>query len=453
MLFAKSLALQIKSIWNEPGEGCRLLTHAYLCLMLGLFPLVVGTRGYANITAAKYLFFVIITGCWLLLLAVLLLRQRALGERAALCFGTVHKLILLYAALCLVSAILSPYPQTAWFGFSRYEGMLTMALYMAAFMGVSLFGRFRPMYIYLLAAAAAINVLLAVLQLTGADPLGLYPNDYNYFDGNRAYSGQFLGTMGNVGLLSAFFCLCIPVFVLWFIRQEKHTFVSFLLPAAAAAAMVILLISGVAAGILALSVCCLLILFLLLRSKKARLIWLLVLLLLIILILLFLWDYQGEEGFFYELSSLLHGNANESFGSSRLGIWKGALALIPESPLTGGGPDTIGPRLDMIFTAQSQDSPVVRTTRVDNAHNDYLNIAVNTGLPSLAVYLAALIYTAVLWVKKRQYAVCLSLGAGLFAYCVQIFFSFSLCLTAPLFWIIWGLFIGETDNKKRCCQN
>ncbi len=56
------------------------------------------------------------------------------------------------------------------------------------------------------------------------------------------------------------------------------------------------------------------------------------------------------DGTVYELSRVLHGEIRDSFGSSRIRIWKAVLALIPERPLLGGGPDTLALRLNVVFS-------------------------------------------------------------------------------------------------------
>ena len=105
-------------------------------------------------------------------------------------------------------------------GEGRYEGLLTMLIYLAIFIAVSSFGRFKSWYLYVLLIPVCLNIILSLLQLHGGNPLSLYPNNYDYFDGNVLYSGQFLGTIGNTGLLSAFLCLVIPAFICYFIRQH-----------------------------------------------------------------------------------------------------------------------------------------------------------------------------------------------------------------------------------------
>ena len=94
--------------------------------------------------------------------------------------------------------------------------------------------------------------------------------------------------------------------------------------------------------------------------------------------------------------------------------------------------------------------PLATALKVDMAHNDYLNIAANTGIPSLVLYVLALGISFVSWLKNSRDVAVLVCGAAVLCYCVQIFFSFSLCITAPLFWIFWGAArtIAKTKEKR-----
>lgn len=434
--------------WINKENRPSIITGVYLVIMLGIFPLFAGSRGYVNITGSKYVFFMAVSGFYLLALLICSLGRLRRGElpRFSLRLHWPQFLLLIYGLLALISALLSPYQDTVWLGCGRYEGMLTLAMYLAVFFAVAAFGRFRPLYLYLLSLVLLINDILAVWQLAGGNPLGLYPGSYDYFGGGAAYSGQFLGTIGNVGLLAALYCLAVPAFICYFCRNHRHERFSWWLLAVAVCSIYVLLRSGVAAGILGLLAALALLPFLLPASRRSR--WLCLLLLLILLGagLLFVKNYTGDNAALQDACAVLNGEADDETGSGRVGIWRHTWPLLLERPLLGGGPDTLKERLDMVFVTQDEDSPIVRRTRVDNAHNDYLSIAVNTGVPSLAFYLAALILTAVYCRKYHRCGAVAVLAVGMTAYCVQIFFSFSLCLVAPLFWIFWGMLLAEIKH-------
>ena len=162
-----------------------------------------------------------------------------------------------------------------------------------------------------------------------------------------------------------------------------------------------------------------------------------------------LWFWKGTTGTMYELSQVLHGNLDDKFGSSRILIWRNVLALVPEHPLLGGGPDTLSLRLDIHFSRYVEETGRTLSSYVDNAHNEYLGYLANIGILGLAAYLAAMICTAVSVAKKAPLnGIAAAIGCALVAYWAQSFFGLGLCLTAPVMWVTWGLAISSADAKN-----
>ena len=89
--------------------------------------------------------------------------------------------------------------------------------------------------------------------------------------------------------------------------------------------------------------------------------------------------YGGSSGTLHELSQLLHGHVEDSYGSSRVAIWRECLRLAGERPLVGGGPDTLALRTDMTFSRFVEETGSTMSTHVDNAHCEPLGYLVNLG--------------------------------------------------------------------------
>ena len=53
--------------------------------------------------------------------------------------------------------------------------------------------------------------IISLLQAAGMNPFGLYPDGLSWADRNVKYSGEFIGTIGNADLVSAFLCVAIPL--------------------------------------------------------------------------------------------------------------------------------------------------------------------------------------------------------------------------------------------------
>lgn len=479
----------------EKRDMTEKLTHVYMMLMLGLFPLWVGWSGYSNLTAQKYGFFTAATVLWLALLLVCALRERDLrfqltaGQRAVCA---------LTAGLCL-SALCSPYGADTLVGAGRYDGLVTWGLYAAIFWGVSRYGRFRLSQAYALAAESLVNCAVAVVQLMGYNCLWLFPGELTYYDAGTAYTGEFLSLIGNVDVLAACFCLTIPLFLgLYVTLGGRQT-----APLAAAAGLnfFILLESGVAGGLAGLLLAVLVgapmvltdrerlsrgltalaVLALSAAASQAavfsengvrielcKLFWLLLCaggllavcghflcraavrlenpgiklavleLLCVIAALAALYAVPPASGTLGELSMLLHGQVSDTFGSNRVTIWKEVWGLIRERPILGGGPDTLRLRTELTFSRYAETGTKL-TVHLDNAHNEYLNLWVNGGLVSLVPYLALIAATLRRWRQHRGHPMLAPLMLALAAWWGQALFGLGLCILMPLLWILWGL--------------
>ena len=79
--------------------------------------------------------------------------------------------------------------------------------------------------------------------------------------------------------------------------------------------------------------------------------------------------------------------------------------------------------------------------QIDVAHNEYLNILYHQGIFALAAYLGALAAAAKKWLRDSgRNALVAVLGTMLLCYGIQAFFSFSMVMTAPYFYLTLALF-------------
>ncbi len=477
------------------------LTDIYIISMLFLFPLFPGFHGYARITAAKFYFLLIATVLWAALLIVLsIVERRSLGNEPTPALPELIALAL--AVTCTVSALVSPYFPDTILGTGRWDGLVTLLLYVMIFLGVRRFGCFREEHLYAAGASVLLQFAIAAAQLADLNPLGLFPGELRWSDAGIRYSGAFLGTIGNVDLLAAYLCLYVPLFAGAYIINPKRwpllipCFLGFLL----------LLYSGVSAGPFSLGLTALAALpflldrrtrisrflsllaafliaaaiftslrfdtgtiafhmgpvtllllaaavlsaaaacFLCLRSEKpdkSRRQYLFGVLcaeaVLVAACLAALWFYPCRTGTLFELHSVLHGQTSERFGSSRIRIWKETLALVPKRPLLGGGPGTLAIRLKIDFERYVPETGQTLRSFVDNAHNVYLGYLADTGSLGLAAYLALIVSSAVEILRRRSEPLRLVLGFALLCGWIADLFGLGLCLTAPMLWLIWGL--------------
>jgi len=478
--------------------------------MLLFFPLFTGFRGYSDVTLSKYLFFVSVTALWLIALLVIeVIRRAELGVNKLTLVGV---LILIYFVFCCISAIFSSFRASVLLGEGRFDGLITTFLCVGIFFCVSQFAHPKKAYIYTACLAVSLNCIVAVLQILGYNPLHLFPGTYNFYDAGMEFSSTFLGTIGNADLFSAYICLILPLASIYYISAKRRPLALMyfvlltafcLFKSGVAGGLLALAVTAVVASPFiitngerlrrALEIAFLLSIsaflafsikitegasgvtvnFLLSRFSEVLIIAAVLLVLLRLILnksdfaqttlkiifaglatvaivsgLLTAYYWKGSEGSIYELSQILHGNIKDSFGSSRILIWRKSLKLVPESLLLGGGPGTLALRLDVSFSRFVAETGKTLSSSVDNTHNYYLGILVNTGLLSLVAYIAAQgisLFKAVKAVKLSEF--CGALACCLLCYWVQDFFGLGLFLVSPLMWLFWGLLVSSLRRK------
>lgn len=422
------------------------LTYIFIVLMLTLFLFWVDATGYSRITEAKLPVFKALCGGYVIAVLVLVpsclvtgLIKTADVKRFFKESTWAQRLAAAYMLLTVLSGILSQYGFNTWQGVSRYEGTETICIYCLCFIFVSAFGRIKPWMKYVFGAGVLALCVLSIIQLAGANPLGLYPDGLNYYGSGTDYNGAYLGTIGNTDLYSAFLCIAVPI--LWVsVLRSKDKYRLFLLVPLAAALFVLIKIS-VLAGLLGVFGGAVLSLPTVLNvDRKTSKRIAMIIAALLILSLAFVFFADVNVSLLHEAHELLHGRADDSFGTGRIYIWKNVLGLVPEHLLFGSGPDTMSLAGIEPFTRFDPIKNVQIVSEIDTAHNEYLNILFSQGLLALIAYLAMLAVLAAKWVKcSNSDAACAALGAAALCYCIQAFFGISMFLTAPYFWLTLGL--------------
>lgn len=431
---------------------CRRLTEWFIAVLLSLFILICAP--YQGITEVKYTLFLAVCGGYLALLLVSAAELMAIGQLRPRELREIAKrlrlplaLAGLYLLFTSLSALLSPYDYNVWSGMSRHEGLLTQLVYMGVFLALAAFGRLRKYHLRVFGAVMAVFCTICLLQLAGFNPFGLYPAGYNYHDAYTAYSGEYLGTIGNADLVSALLAIAAALF---FAAAFYETGRARVLDIA------LLCLTGftlfaikVAAGILAFIVTVLAATPLILRKRRCAawksLIAAEAILVLLALLAVFLFDFGGS-GTLWELHELLHGRPDPSFGSGRLKIWSEVIAAMKGHLLWGTGPDSMQAWELPGFTRYIESLGVTIESGIDMAHNEYLNVAAQQGLLAGAAFVSLLLASLAAALRRGGAAgVMLPLCAAA-AYLVQALFGFSMCMTAPLFWAFLGLSISREES-------
>ena len=120
---------------------------------------------------------------------------------------------------------------------------------------------------------------------------------------------------------------------------------------------------------------------------------------------------------------------NGRAGTGRMALWKKAIQYIGEKPIFGHGPE--GLYYKYLADGLGTDRP----------HNEYLQYAAFTGIPSLLFYVSALISMLVYCLKnlKKLSPELVVIGGIVFAYCVSAFFGNTMYYTSIYFFTFIGL--------------
>ena len=406
------------------------------CLWLGLFPLLNG-GSFSTITRDKWVIMLILTGVTVLCFLADCFSRRVTRPRPlALAAGGGLLLWILLSCLC------SPYAYGPWWiGAGRRDGLASQLCYLGLFLLFSFSRVKRAPVLWAAGAGITAYFMITLIQYTNANPFGLYPGDYFY---DKAPS--FQGTIGNVNMAVGYLMILCGLFLplltdsaralFRILRSKENAPVRPRLLAAAGAlcvlamCVVLLFTMDVSAGFVAFLV-------LLCRSalrlvpKKLRLP---IAALLLAAVLVLVWFCPFSSGTVWELSEILHGRPQPDFGSGRVGLWTLSMRMVRQEGrlLTGTGPDTYALRFSTFLRSYYAAHPDAEKLDMyyDNPHSEYIAMLINCGLPALLFFLLLIVGGCFGRPAWRD---------GALAYAVQAVFSFSVCIVAPMFWVVLGL--------------
>lgn len=470
------------------------LSQIFAVVLLSVFPLMVGESGYAEMTDEKFVYYKAITLVYLACAALLWLLclkdkplYKARKEKCPQKISITQAALLLYVLWGVICALVSP-QEDLWIGFRRNEGVLSMLLYAAIFLALSLWGEYWDYLLPALSVMAVAEALLCFSQIWGSGIL--YPPGYTYYD------LEFIGTLGNIDFVSGFIALMLPALVCGFILLEtrfRHVML-------AGAALLLAVQAGidVDSGKVGLIVSLLLSLPFLCSERKhaARTLYALAALLaadgvfrylaprsvltaslktplfllaalafaaagfflskkdgafsldprtiriavaafelaVVIGAIVYLFQYSGGNKLLWDAHEFLRGRLDDRAGSGRGLAWKATIRLMNDNPVFGCGPGGFAKGLDPYY------DHIEVGKWIDAAHNEFLHIGACTGYIGLAFYLIFVGSLAIRALKNIvRCPLLLIFAAATAGYLAHSFFSFSLPNISPLFWAMAGL--------------
>ena len=463
----------MKGLKQKEVRFCEKTTELYilfvtLALSLFCFP-------YERISEYKFKFFLFGTAIYIVVLLLGNVELALIGRKSDLvsAFRKAKSIplvaIFLYFAFCLVSFLLSEHKAFAIMGGGKFDGIVPLVLYVLAFASVAIFGKVNKSFFLGLGIVVWVNFIIVLLQVFGANPIFLYPQGLNYYDAFKLYANEFLGTFGNVDILSVFFAMALPIFIcsaMNFGGKTKYFFFS-----AITLSSFLLLICKVYTGLLGAGVAIFIMGATLKEEEKIRvflcsLFWcsfgvLFALLLtklisfgafvlgFVISFVFILAKKMPIKRFsrFFVAFSILFGLIigyiiikDSDADSGRLKIWRDAFNMFLEKPLFGIGTGAYFKESSTIFERFDPSLGITIKSAVDCAHNVYLNILVNSGIFALLSYIWLMI-SIFLYSKNRQFIF------PALAYLICALFSFEICSVSAFFYVICGLAVSDNINK------
>ena len=194
-----------------------IISSVYIYLMLTLFLIFMPLGFYVGLTISKFLFFSIATITFLVMVVLTRLFYAVKGYGFSGSWSRTswaQMAFVVFVLVMLVSSAFSPYKDNILMGSGRYEGLFTWLLYIVAFILISRYSKLSIGHILAFAGTICFICIISIIQYFGVNIL--YPA------GTDFASSHFLGTIGNVNMLSGLLCIAIPIFIAAFIRLKDN---------------------------------------------------------------------------------------------------------------------------------------------------------------------------------------------------------------------------------------
>ena len=376
----------------------------------------------------KYLTLVLIT-C--LLLVIIVRKPNYINKLIK--FDIINKFLFLYFILVTISLFFSLDPILSLQGrFLRYDGYSTQLMYIILFLFARSIQNVDKKFVYLVSVTSAILSFYGILQYIGVD---FFIRDLTRMNWTSAFS-----TFGNQNFFGSYLVLQIP-FSLYIIivNNQKWAYITYSLTLLA---MFMTMTRSAWIGFV-ISFC---FLFFLLRKKNK-----ITSIIFTSIMILIIFNYLDKNQLFNRFMTLIDDAKVLSFtsysenpeiierlGSIRIFIWIRVFEMIKMRPVFGFGIENLALVFEKYYfndIVKFNGNYVV----IDKAHNDYLHIAVSSGIPSLIMYLSFLFTIAYQALKHTSQEINILLFSSILGYLICLFFNISVVSVAYIFWIYLGL--------------
>lgn len=321
----------------------------------------------------------------------------------------------------------------------RYEGIIMIGIYILLFIMASKYIVINEKLIKIVLIAASIMGVYSIIQYYGFDPIQKWSM-------GKIYVEQSISFLRNRNVLGSYVSLFIPLSMgLYIFRGNKvYCYISSVI----FASMLCSMTRAVWVSFLVFSIIGLVFVY---KNKEMlkRVGVIIVIFTTIFSSISVLSNFgiggNGENLFGRAISTIEDGvKFDEQSGSGRIKIWKGVIKCIKGNNLFGTGPDTM--KLEL------ESEGIFFKTHYDKSHNEFLEIWLTGGLFALISYLLLVGLILYKLIKKRKDDNIKIMILIVVSYVVQSFFSNSVILVAPLYWIMLGAFVKYVNEGFNNCK-
>ena len=359
--------------------------------------------------------------------------------------------LLIFIASQLISTIFSMDPRTSWLGYySRFNGgMFSVICYALLYWAyVSNLDRKSTLITirYFLASAVLVSVY-GILEHFGIDKR-LWVQDVQ----SRVFS-----TLGQPNWLAAWIVALIPITWAIAILNKTKKIIPYLL---SVLFFVVLLFTGSRSGLLGFAAADGIFWLYVLAKFKKKFIKPFVICNLAFVILCLIFGTEVTPGIYRLITHSSNQQINQSApsgtaletggtesGTIRQIVWKGALQVWLHYPVFGTGVETFAYSYYLYRPAEHN-----LTSEWDfiynKAHNEFLNMAANSGTFGLLSYLVLIGFTIYIFIKNRKDLLAISLFSGYMGLLVTNFFGFSVVPTELEFFLFPAIAVSLAISEK-----
>lgn len=350
----------------------------------------------------------------------------------------IHIISLIFIGSLFIASIFSKYRDIAFWGsLNSREGFYVICTYIILFFVASNYFRISKKVFDLIMLAPTVMCIYGVFQFFGYDPIQKIVL-------GKIVTNETIGLIGHRNFFSTYIILFLSTYLAYYIFNggKRYLICTSIMFSS-------LLCTTTRSGWVSFSIMAFIgLLFIIKRKESLKR----AILIFIIFISIFGFLNHVSNGAIFRRAEIIVNEASEvtsalidkeveikeSFGSSRIFIWKMASKAFIDRPILGEGPDTLRNRLIEDYNEKYM-SYAKNGDYFEKSHNEVLEYAVSGGIVTAISFIIILIMIFIGLLKRINNDNIKIIFLVFIAYVIQSMFNISVISVAPLVWIMFGI--------------